>query len=90
MKTTSQTLDFVTNLLINDLNMLTVELKHDISVMTLGGSIESSKNVIEINFKDINDSDWFDTLKLALNDFLKTQSFKIIYGDGDTLLIFLH
>ena len=89
MKTPQNTLIFVKSLFNNDCNMLEVTLEHNLSVQTLGGSTEYSSNVIQITFNDVNNSDCFDLLNLSLNDFLGGQSFKVIYGDGDTMLIFL-
>jgi len=92
MRNLSETIEFVTSLLINDLNMSSVKLlKQGITVCDLTGSPVSGKNVIEIVFEDINKSDWYDILSSSLHDFIpKGQRFRLMFGDGDTMLIFLY
>ena len=92
MRKLSETVNFITNLLINDLNMSSVKLLEEgITVHDLTGGKVSGRNVIEIVFADINESDWYDILKLALEDFIpEGQGFRLMFGDGDTMLIFLY
>ena len=86
MRTPSETLDFVTTLLINDLNMLTVELKHGIA-RTID-DIDKILLVIEITFKDISKSNWLNALDTELRGFLQGQDF-IITGGGENILVII-
>lgn len=86
MRTPTLILDFVTMLFINDLNMLTVELRYGIARI-------DDKNyrlpVIEIKFRDISKSNRFDTLNAKLKDFLQDQEFLVTKGDDNNMFVFL-
>ena len=86
MRTPSLILDFVTMLLINDLNMLTVELRYGIVRID---DTDKRLPVIEITFKDISKSNWFDTLNAKLSDFLQDQEFLVTNGDDNNMFVFL-
>lgn len=87
MRSPSLILDFVTMLLINDLNMLTVELRYGIARMI--DDVDKRLPVIEITFKDLGKSNWFDTLNAKLKDFLQGQDFLVTKGDENNLFVFL-
>jgi len=89
MKTPSETLNFISILLMHDPNFLAITLQQGILIQTPAGTTVSAPNVIELIFDDINESDWFDALNKALKDFLQDQPFKVIFGNGDTMLVFL-
>ena len=85
MRTPTETLDFVTALLINDLNMLTVKLNRGIA-RTMDDT-DKILLVIEITFKDISKSNWFNALDTELRGFLQGQDFLITGGGENTLVI---
>ncbi|KUO71819.1 MAG: hypothetical protein APF81_03650 [Desulfosporosinus sp. BRH_c37] len=87
MRTPSETLDFVTKLLINDLNMLTVELSFGTSRTLDNTNIHFP--VIEITFKDISKSNWLNVLNTELQDFLQGQKFLVTNCDENTMIIAL-
>ncbi|HBP65124.1 MAG TPA: hypothetical protein DD730_12805 [Desulfosporosinus sp.] len=84
MRTPSETLDFVTILLINDLNMLTVQLGHGTARMQ---GEDKRLPIIEITFKDISKSNWVNTLNTELKGFLQGQHFLVTDCYKDSLLI---
>jgi hypothetical protein len=86
LRTLSLILDYVTMLLINDLNMLTVELG---SGVTCIDEVEKRLPVIEITFKDIRRSNWYDTINVKLKDFLQGQEFLVTRGDENNMFVFL-
>jgi hypothetical protein len=73
-------------LLINDLNMLTVELRHGIARID---DEDARLPVIEVTFNDINKSNWFGILNEKLKDFLQDQEFLLTNGDENNIFVFL-
>ncbi|WP_308897678.1 hypothetical protein [Candidatus Desulfosporosinus nitrosoreducens] len=86
MRTPSLIRDFVTMLLINDLNMQTVELRNGITRID---DVDKRFPVIEITFEDVSKSNWFDILNAKLRDFLQGQEFLISNGDDNNMFVFL-
>ena len=86
MRTPALILDYVTMILINDLNMQTVELKRGISRFD---DVEKRLPVIEITFKDITKSNWCDILNTKLKSFLGGQEFLVTKGEENNLFVFL-
>ena len=86
MKTPRSVQDFVTMLLINDFNMLTVELRR--AIVRIDDE-DKRLPVIEITFKDIKKSNWFNSLNCKLKEFLKGQEFLITNGDENNMFIIL-
>ncbi|MGC7871560.1 hypothetical protein ACPUYX_08500 [Desulfosporosinus sp. SYSU MS00001] len=87
MRTPSLILDYITMLLINDLNMLTVELRQGITKISDGQ--DQRLPIIEITFENINKSDWFETLNVKLKEFLQGQEFLITKGEENNMFVFL-
>jgi len=73
-------------LLINDLNMLTVELRNGIVRID---DTDKRLPVIEITFRDIRKSNWFDTINAKLKDFLQDQEILVTNGDDNNIFIFI-
>ena len=86
MRTPALILDYVTMILINDLNMQTVGLKSGISRFE---GVEQRLPVIEITFQDITKSDWCDILNTKLKSFLEAQEFVVTKGEENNLFVFL-
>lgn len=86
MRTPKLIQDFVTMLLINDLNMLTVELKR--GIVRIDGD-EKRLPVIEITFEDISKSSWYVILNAKLKDFLQDQEFLVTNGDDNNMFVLL-
>jgi hypothetical protein len=87
LRTPSETLDFVTRLLINDLNMLTVELRHGTAMMP--DDRDKPIPIIEITFKDMNKSNWLNTLNTELKGFLQGKHFLVTDCDENSMIIAL-
>lgn len=87
MKTSQQIETFITTLLINDLNMLTVKSNHGIAMMA--DNTDKRLPVIEITFKDITKSNYQDTLNKDLKRFLEDQNFQLIPLDEDNTILVL-
>jgi len=87
LRTPSETLDFVTTLLINDLNMLTVDLRHG-TARTMD-AMDKRISVIKISFKGDSELNWLDTLNTELKGFLHGQNFLVSNCDSNILIIAL-
>jgi len=86
--------NFIKELLKDDTNLISVTMNPLDEPLHLQGEntpVLVAHNSITIEFKDINKPDCFRTVHDSLKDYLKDngQSFSLITGSGNTLLVLL-
>ncbi|TGE34527.1 hypothetical protein [Desulfosporosinus sp. Sb-LF] len=79
--------DFITRILISDLNMLTVELNR--GVVRIDDK-DIRLPVIEITFGNIREFDYFSVLNVRLKEFLQDQQFLLTNGDENDIFVFIY
>ena len=88
MKTPADITNFITLILMKDPNFIAITHQHDITIQTPEGTV-TTPNLIELFFNDLNEIECLEFLTEALQDFLRHQPFKVIFGNGPTLLVLL-
>ncbi|MHB8077522.1 hypothetical protein [Desulfosporosinus fructosivorans] len=91
--TPNDILNFIKELLKDDTNLVSVTMspKKEPLLLNDGGAELIGVDSIKIEFKDVNKSDCFRTVHDSLKDYLKDngQSFNLVVGSGNTLLVLL-
>ncbi|TGE37548.1 hypothetical protein E4K67_12450 [Desulfosporosinus fructosivorans] len=91
--TPNDILNFIKELLKDDTNLVSVTMspKKEPLLLNDGGAELIGVDSIKIEFKDVNKSDCFRTVHDSLKDYLKDngQSFNLVIGSGNTLLVLL-
>ena len=90
--TPTDILNFIKELLKDDTNLVSVTMNPKNEPLQLVGSGELfARDAIIIEFKDVNKSDCFRSVHDSLKDYLKDngQSFNLILGSGNTMLVLL-
>jgi len=94
--TPTDILNFIKELLKDDANLVSVSISPKNEALLLNDSgaellLSYANDAIKIEFKDVNKSDCFRSVHDSLKDYLKDndQSFNLILGSGNTLLVLL-
>jgi len=90
--TPTDILNFIKELLKDDTNLVSVTMNTKNEPLILEGGAELLvSNAIKIEFKDVKKSDCFRSVHDSLKDYLKDngQSFNLILGSGNTMLVLL-
>ena len=96
--TPTDILNFINGILKNDPNLVSVTINPPNAPLQMKASTDPGStpvmlapNSITIEFKDVNKANCFRSVHDSLKDYLKdnTQSFNLIPGSGNTLLVLL-
>ena len=96
--TPTDILNFINDILKDDPNLVSVTMNPPNAPLQMKASTDTgstpemlASNSITIEFKDVNKSNCFRSVHDSLKDYLKdnSQSFNLISGSGNTLLVLL-